>query len=242
MKPLNTISKIESKYTGKEKTRTYTYRGVKKTDHHYGIDLLGTKDILACADGKVIQVVNSGVQYGTCCKVRIQHKDYQSAYYHLKSGSIVVKKGDYVKTGTKLGTMGTTGTSTGVHLHFQIDKGSNATAIDPIEYALGNKELIGLESPYKDLVIGANYEFIVAKYVRTSPKVSVNKYLWSRLTANAKKKCHKDKYGYAVYNLGAQVSFKEFKTDASGNIWGRTNTLWVCVFDKTGYQVRLVEK
>lgn len=149
MKPINTIKtiKVNSPFTGPTKTRTYKYNGKMITDHHYGIDLTGGSEIVATADGQVIKVVNSGTKGGTMCQVRIQHKDYQSAYYHLKSGSIVVKKGQWIKAGTKIGIMGDTGKSTNVHLHFQIDKGSNATAIDPYDYVFNGKELKPLENP-----------------------------------------------------------------------------------------------
>lgn len=118
-----------------------------KDSFHYGIDLVGGQDIIATADGQVIKVVNKGSKGGTMCLVRIQHKTYQSAYYHVKSGSVVVKVGDWVKAGQKVATIGTTGKSTGVHLHFQIDKGTNATAIDPTDYAYGKKELAGKTKP-----------------------------------------------------------------------------------------------
>ena len=197
MKPLNNITKVESKFTGKDKTRTYTLRGKKVTDHHYGVDLLGSKEILAIADGIVIKVVNKGVQYGTCCKVRILHRDgYQSAYYHLASGSIKVKVGDFVKAGTHIADMGNTGTSTNVHLHLQIDKGGDATAIDPLEYALGNKQLLGYPNVYEYFKVGATYKMEYAKCFRTSPKVaSNNKCKYSRLSLTARLKAHKDKNG-----------------------------------------------
>lgn len=63
-------------------------------------------------------------------------------YYHLKSGSVCVSVGQSVSKGQKLGIMGATGVATGVHLHFQIDKGSSSTAIDPYDYIFNGKELV----------------------------------------------------------------------------------------------------
>ena len=60
----------------------------------------------------------------------------------MKSGSIVVNVGDPVKEGQKLGIIGTTGQSTGIHLHFQIDKGDSSSSIDPYDYLFSGKEFM----------------------------------------------------------------------------------------------------
>lgn len=131
--------------TSKFGYRTYTYQGKKISDYHKGIDLIANpnnrnEEILAFADGVVTGVQKTGAQYKTACYVRIKHSNgYYTLYYHLKSGSIVVNKGDTVKKGQKLGIIGATGQATGVHLHFQIDKGSSASAIDPYDYLFNDK-------------------------------------------------------------------------------------------------------
>lgn len=134
--------------TSKFGPRTYTYQGKKVSDYHKGIDLIANpnnrnEEILAFADGVVTGVQKTGAQYGTGCYVRIKHSNgYYTLYYHLKSGSIVVNKGDSVKAGQKLGIIGTTGQSTGVHLHFQIDKGGSSSAINPYDYLFNGKPFI----------------------------------------------------------------------------------------------------
>ena len=133
--------------------RSYKYQGKKIKDFHNGIDLIDADrnpnvEILAFADGEVIGVRKTGSQYGVGCYVRIKHSNgYQTLYYHLKSKSIVVNVGDKVKKNQKIGIIGTTGQSTGIHLHFQIDKGSSATSIDPYDYVFGNKEFIQEPKP-----------------------------------------------------------------------------------------------
>lgn len=128
--------------------RQYIYRGKLIKDFHRGIDLIAypnnrNEEILAFEDGEVTSVQKTGKQYGTGCYVRIKHSNgYYTLYYHLKSGSIVVNKGDKVKKGQKIGIIGTTGQSTGVHLHFQIDKGSNLSSINPYEYVFDDKKLV----------------------------------------------------------------------------------------------------
>ena len=73
------------------------------------------------------------------------------------------------------------------------------------------------------------------------PQVKVtNKCKYKDLSATAQKKCIKDKLGYAKYKIGANINIKEFKRDNKANLWGRTNTLWVCVKDSSGDQVKKV--
>ena len=136
MYPIKTNKLVMTSGYGK---RTYTLNGKKVSDFHHGIDLVGGTDILATADGVVTKTVKIGKKGGTMCQVRIRHKDYETAYYHLKSGSITVNVGDTVKQGQKIAEIGDTGKVTGKHLHYQIDRGSNSTSINPYDYVFKNK-------------------------------------------------------------------------------------------------------
>ena len=90
----------------------------------------------------------------------------------------------------------------------------------------------------QDEWVEGEYKLLFQKYLRKSPEVkSTNKVKWVNLTTNAKNKTIKDKLGYAKYKIGVTVGIKEFKYDKLGNLWGRTNTLWVCVNDSSGKQV-----
>lgn len=133
--------------------RTYTISGVKYTDIHKGIDLVAEpKDnnalIVAIADGEVTAVKKYGKNGDKSgCFVRLKHSNgYYSLYYHMKTNTICVKVGDKVKAGDVLGQIGMTGLATGIHLHFQIDKGTSGSAIDPTLYAYGKKELVKKEN------------------------------------------------------------------------------------------------
>lgn len=135
--------------TSKYGMRTITVNGVTTTGMHNGIDLVANpnnrnEDILAFADGEVVSLQRTGSQYGTGCFVRLKHANgRQTLYYHQASGTIpAFRIGEKVKKGDYLGKIGTTGNSTGVHLHFQIDKGSNATSVDPWDYLFNGKELV----------------------------------------------------------------------------------------------------
>jgi murein DD-endopeptidase MepM/ murein hydrolase activator NlpD len=64
-------------------------------------------------------------------------EDLDFAFMHLKDGSITVKQGERVATGRRLGLVGTTGESSGPHLHFEIWKGdwfAGGRAIDPLPF------------------------------------------------------------------------------------------------------------
>lgn len=63
-------------------------------------------------------------------------------YAHLLDGSINVIEGQEVCTGTVLGIMGSTGNSTGPHLHFEIRIGENTSdnCVNPYEYLFGKEK------------------------------------------------------------------------------------------------------
>lgn len=89
---------------------------------HWGIDYGGAPDntITAAAAGSVRLVVNGTTGYGKY--IIITHSNgWETLYAHLSS--ISVKDGQKVSQGQKIGVKGTTGNSTGIHLHFEISKG-----------------------------------------------------------------------------------------------------------------------
>ncbi len=89
-----------------------------KRAFHYGIDFVTqNKKIYACAAGKVIVARPNG-GYGN--NVMIEHKNLISVYGHLSQ--ILVKEGQQVKEGDLIGIEGSTGKSTGSHLHFEFRK------------------------------------------------------------------------------------------------------------------------
>lgn len=98
---------------------------------HNGIDIAGVSDrTIKAADGGVVTYAqfNSG-GYGN--QVKIDHKNgFVTTYSHMSSLS--VSKGQKVAAGDKIGVMGTTGQSTGVHLHFEVHK--NGSPVNPLSY------------------------------------------------------------------------------------------------------------
>ncbi|MFC4778318.1 peptidoglycan DD-metalloendopeptidase family protein [Paenibacillus sp. GCM10023252] len=95
---------------------------------HKGIDLTGSRSILA-ADNGVVEFAGKKNGYGMT--VIINHKNgFKTLYGHMSS--INVKRGATVGKGAKIGVMGSTGHSTGVHLHFEIYK--NGVLKNPLSY------------------------------------------------------------------------------------------------------------
>ena len=99
--------------------------------NHKGMDLAspkGTK-IYAAADGKVIfSGTKSG--YGKC--VIIEHYDGKTKTLYAHASALKVSKGDKVKAGDVVALVGSTGRSTGNHLHFEVR--INDTPVNPIKY------------------------------------------------------------------------------------------------------------
>ncbi len=86
---------------------------------HEGIDFAGPKntDIFATADGIVSKTKNSIIGYGK--EIIISHKfGYSTRYAHLNK--ILVQEGDTIQRGQLIGLMGSTGRSTGTHLHYEV--------------------------------------------------------------------------------------------------------------------------
>lgn len=113
-------------------------RSLNGNSFHYGIDVrkAGNADpIVAVAEGKVIRSYVSS-SYGEA--IYIQHnidgQIWTSVYAHMVKGSRRVQVGEYVQKGQIIGIKGTTGRSTGVHLHFELHKGAKdkKNAVDPI--------------------------------------------------------------------------------------------------------------
>lgn len=112
---------------------------------HSGIDIAGScKDnvIIATRSGTVTTVHNGCPSYGSyrdSCGgyygnyVILDHGDGTSSVYaHMYKDSVAVKVGDIVNQGQKLGLIGSSGSSTGCHLHFEIR--INGSRVNPANY------------------------------------------------------------------------------------------------------------
>jgi len=107
---------------------------------HTGIDFRGKrgKSVLATAKGRVILAERNG---GYGLSVEIDHgKGITTRYAHLSR--ILVDKGDYVSIGSEIGLIGSTGRSTGPHLHYETRV--HGKAVDPMQYLNAGKKLTQL--------------------------------------------------------------------------------------------------
>ncbi|SEK89309.1 Septal ring factor EnvC, activator of murein hydrolases AmiA and AmiB [Carnobacterium iners] len=114
-------------------TSPYGYRVHPITGEHTlhgGTDFGGNGAIVA-AQGGVVEV--AGYDSGWGNHVTINHGNgLKTLYAHMVSGSLAVAPGQNVSQGQHLGIMGTTGSSTGVHLHFEVYV--NGNRVNPASY------------------------------------------------------------------------------------------------------------
>ena len=96
--------------------------------HNDGINIQAMKGdpVRAAENGQVVYVGNEIEGYGNM--ILLRHKDqYMTAYAHM--AKTLVKKGDTIRRGQTIGTVGSTGFVDKPQLHFEIRKGKKA--IDP---------------------------------------------------------------------------------------------------------------
>ena len=125
--------------------------GTNTYDGHHGTDIAiwpyslykmdnNQVEVVAATGGIIIQKNdgnfdrNCGSNSLTANSIIIQHADGSYAlYWHMKNGSVTTKAvGQTVVTGEKLGVVGSSGNSSGPHLHFEVWAGStNTTYKDP---------------------------------------------------------------------------------------------------------------
>ena len=126
MWPSRNSTRIASYYGWREVHPVYGYGRM-----HYGIDIdaaYGT-DILSSADGVVTLVLFDDVGYGWY--IIVYHGDGISTLY-AHCSKVLVKEGQNVKQGQVLGLVGTTGASTGPHIHYEVR--INGKPQNPLDY------------------------------------------------------------------------------------------------------------
>ena len=111
---------------------------------HKGLDLAAPRGtpVYAGGDGKIIQLGRKGA-YGKY--IRIRHAGgYETAYAHLNAYKKGLKVGSYVKQKELIGYVGSTGRTTGPHLHYEVWRGKKT--VNPLQdNVIAGKQLSGFE-------------------------------------------------------------------------------------------------
>lgn len=119
--------------------------------------------VYAVMDGIVKRRRNSA-SMGNFIYLKHSNDPYTSIYMHMASFSVI--EGQYVKAGQKLGVMGTTGNSTGIHLHLSIAKSyppnhTEQGLIDPLPYLKGsNKPMLKVDGKLGPATIKRLQQFL----------------------------------------------------------------------------------
>lgn len=97
---------------------------------HKGVDLAAPYGELVYAAGNG-RVVSAGYSRSYGWFVRVCHEGgYSTLYAHMSR--ILVRKGETVRIGQRIGLVGSTGAATGNHLHFELQK--KGRPLDPVEW------------------------------------------------------------------------------------------------------------
>lgn len=110
----------------------------KTTKFHSGVDYAAPKGVAVFASGNgVVEMARYVNGYGNFVKVR-HNSEYQTAYGHLSGYARGIRPGVRVRKGQVIGYVGSTGRSTGPHLHFEIIR--HGQRINPLtaQVATGN--------------------------------------------------------------------------------------------------------
>jgi murein DD-endopeptidase MepM/ murein hydrolase activator NlpD len=123
-------------------TSTYGYRfhpftGLRLL--HAGLDIANEvwTPIYAAADGMVIENT-SLTHYGNMVKISHNNGLYITLYAHMQKSAVT--EGQAVKRGDIVGYMGSTGRSTGPHLHYEVRK--DGQTVNPMEYIVASDQIV----------------------------------------------------------------------------------------------------
>ena len=221
----------------------YTY---SNGSFHKGVDLVTGRNVedyvVAIEEGVVVACENNikGTNSSTGTAgmgnyVILQHSNgWRTRYQHMKCGSVLVHKGQSVKKGQKLGILGSTGNSSGRHLHFDISNENNQTGshlangryyVDPKPFLFGTRSILGKSSVAKPAYTTGTYKITTNVNVRKGAGTKYDKVSYDEMTPNAKKQIKKIA-GKAVsyFPAGMSVSVSQI----SGN-WGKCPSGWICL-------------
>lgn len=146
----------------------------KKIIVHWGVDYAAPKGtaIYAAGDG-VVQAAKWNGGYGNYIKIR-HNSEYSTAYAHMWKFAKGIRPGKRVKQGQVIGYVGSTGLSTGPHLHYEVVK--NGRRVNPLRIKaaagenLAGKNLRKFKAQVADLK--KTYHSLFAKYEKKNDKLA----------------------------------------------------------------------
>ena len=179
-------SRISSEFTKKR-----FHPILNKYRAHLGVDYAASSGtpVMAAGDGKIVFV---GESRGYGNMIKIQHSDdYLTLYAHLNSFKKGVRSGFGVKKGEIIAYVGSTGLSTGPHLHFGLYKDKDA--IDPLRVVqVATKKLQGREQS-AFLKLKSNYKQSIDLHIKNETKFEKESNLDTTCYFNNGGSCVQDK-------------------------------------------------
>lgn len=121
------LNPIRGLITSKFGNRIHPVTGA--SEFHNGVDVAAVQGtaVISPAGGIVSNVYYNSLGGN---QLIIDHTEIVTGYAHLNA--VLVKVGDKVTAGQKIAIVGSTGQSTGAHLHFTLRKGGNL--VNPLDY------------------------------------------------------------------------------------------------------------
>ena len=163
--------------------------------------------------------------YGNMVAIYHGNGNYTN-YAHLSK--IKVRAGQKVKAGQLIGLCGSTGRSTGPHLHFEVHLGRKWNRVDPKPY------IDNAHKPKKATVsyeVGKTYTLQEDMNVRIAPSASRPKVGVNKWTKDAQK--HATKNGLLA--KGTKITAKDvFKDTEKNEIWIKSPSGWICAVNSKG--------
>lgn len=122
----------------------------KERTFHRGVDVGGSFPVTAAQDGKVVHVSadwhklskNQQKLQSGGNGVTIQHENNLFTTYYHGAHQSALKVGQRLKVGDFVYTSGTTGLSTGDHLHFEVRTSKSGGQVDPVPYLQGSPSVV----------------------------------------------------------------------------------------------------
>lgn len=238
---MSTESTLKIIFGGAAHRRTSGYgwriHPTKKTKKfHYGVDYGCSKvPVYALESGTVYKKGYQAGGAGNYVYVKYPRLGVAVAYFHLSS--IAVKQGQSVGKGTKIGVAGTTGASTGVHLHIGVRNLSSWKWRNPETWLANYKSpnsgsSASSSSGYR---VGSTYTLKKAMKVRSGAGTGYAQKRVNQLTAGGKRAATSTKGSAgAVFKAGTRVTVQQVKTVGSA-VWIKVPSGWICA--KTGSKV-----